>query len=52
MATAFMHRGTAPEQFSAADFDKPHAKIGQLVMEWGFLAAAPNQLLGTRGKKW
>ena len=44
---------TAPEQVSAADVDKLHSKIGQLVVERDFLAdASVHQLLGTRGKKW
>jgi transposase len=38
MATAFTHRGAAPEQVSAADIDKLHSKIGQLVVERDFLA--------------
>ena len=52
MVTAFTHRGAAPEQVSAADIDKLHSKIGQLVVERDFLAEASHQLLGTRGKKW
>lgn len=36
----------------AADVDKLHSKIGQLVVERDFLAEASHQLLGTRGKKW
>ena len=52
MATAFTRRGTAPEQISAAEVDKLHSKIGQLVVERDFLADASHQLLGTRGKKW
>jgi transposase len=52
MATAFTRRGAAPEQVSAADVDKLHSKIGQLVVERDFLAEASHQLLGTRGKKW
>ena len=50
MATAFTRRGSAPEQVSAADVDKLHSKIGQLVVERDFLAEASHQLLGTRGK--
>jgi len=38
MATAFTRRGAAPEQVSAADIDKLHSKIGQLVVERDFLA--------------
>ena len=52
MATAFTRKGSAPEPVSAADVDKLHTKIGQLVVERGFLADASHQLLGTRGKKW
>ena len=52
MATAFMRRGAAPEQVSAAEVDKLHSKIGQLVVERDFLADASVQLRGTRGKKW
>ncbi|TCS47225.1 transposase [Primorskyibacter sedentarius] len=47
MATAFTRRGGALEQVSAADVDKLHSKIGQLVVEWDFLAEASHQLLGT-----
>ncbi len=52
MTTAFPRRGAAPEQLSAAEVDKLHSKIGQLVVERDFLADASQQLLGTRGKKW
>ncbi len=52
MATVFTRRGAAPEQASAAEIDKLHSKIGQLVVERDFLADASVQLLGTRGKKW
>lgn len=40
----------APEQVSAADVDKRHAKIGQLLVARDFLANAAHQLRGTRGK--
>ena len=40
MATAFARRGAAPEQISAAEVDKLHSKIGQLVVERDFLANA------------
>ncbi|WP_299555572.1 IS3 family transposase [uncultured Tateyamaria sp.] len=43
MATAFTRRGAAPEQVSAADVDKLHSKIGQLVVERDFLAEASHQ---------
>ena len=52
MATAFTRRGAALEQINAAEVDKLHSKIGQLVVERDFLADASHQLLGTRGKKW
>ena len=52
MATAFTRQGAAPERMSAADVDKLHSKIGQLVMARDFLVDASHQLLGTRGKKW
>ncbi len=52
MTAAFTRRGSAPEQVSAADVDKLHSKIVQLVVERDFLADASQQLLGTRGKKW
>ena len=52
MSTAFTRRGAAPEQVSAADVDKLHSKIGELVVERDFWANASHQLLGTRGKKW
>ncbi|NQX72306.1 MAG: IS3 family transposase [Epibacterium sp.] len=44
MATAFTRRGGASEQVSAADVDKLHSKIGQLVVERDFLAEASHQL--------
>ena len=52
MTSAFHKRGAASEQVSAAEVDKLHSKIGQLVVERDFLADASRQLLGTRGKKW
>ena len=52
MATAFTRRGAALEHSNAAEVDKLHSKIGQLVVERDFLADASHQLLGTRGKKW
>ena len=52
MSSAFTRRGTAPEQVSAAEVEKLHSKIGQLVVEQDFLADASVQLLGTRGIKW
>jgi len=47
MATAFTRSGSAPDPVSAADVDKLHSKIGQLVVERDFLAEASHQLLGT-----
>ena len=38
MATAFTRRGAPPEQVNAAEVDKLHSKIGQLVVERDFLA--------------
>jgi transposase len=52
MATAFTRRGAVLEQSNAAEVDKLHSKIGQLVVERDFLADASHQLLGTLGKKW
>ena len=52
MASAFTRRGPSREQVSAAEVEKLHSKIGQLVVERDFLADASVQLLGTRGKKW
>ena len=53
MTSAFQRRGRDPEpEASAAEVEKLHSKIGQLVVEWDFLADASRQLLGTRGKKW
>ncbi|MDA8586318.1 IS3 family transposase [Rhodobacteraceae bacterium] len=43
MATAFARKGLAPEGVSAADVDKLHSKIGQLVVERDFLANASHQ---------
>jgi len=48
MATAFTRKGSTPEPVSAADVDKLHSKIGQLVVERDLLADASHQLLGTR----
>ena len=53
MTSAFQRRGRDPEpEVGAAEVEKLHSKIGQLVVEWDFLADASRQLLGTRGKKW
>jgi transposase len=50
MSAAFERRGSSPDTPSSADIEKLHSKIGQLVVERGFLADASVQLLGTRGK--
>ena len=50
MSSAFERRGCSPGTPSAADIEKLHSKIGQLVVERDFLADASVQLLGTRGK--
>lgn len=50
MATAFSKRGSVLGRADEAQIDKLHSKIGQLVVEPGFLANASVQLLGTRGK--
>jgi transposase len=53
MTSAFQRRGRDPEPaVSAAEVEKLHSKIGQLVVERDFLADASRQRLGTRGKKW
>ena len=40
MSSAFERRGRAPDTPSAADIEKLHSKIGQLVVERDFLADA------------
>jgi len=40
MSSAFGRRGRAPDTPSAADIEKLHSKIGQLVVERDFLADA------------
>ena len=52
MSSAFERRGRLPDTPSAANIEKLHSKIGQLVVERDFLADASHQLLGTRGQKW
>ena len=53
MTSAFQRRGRDPEpEVSAAEVEKLHSKIGQVVVERDFLAYASRQFLGTRGKKW
>ena len=51
MATAFSKKSDDPNTIDAAEVDKLHSKIGQLVVERDFLASASHQLLGKRGKK-
>ena len=41
----------AGPEVSTAEVEKLHSKIGQLLVEWDFLANGSRQLLGTRGKK-
>ena len=51
MTSAFQRRGRDPEpEVSAAEVEKLHSKIEQVVVERDFLADASHQLLGTRGK--
>jgi transposase len=50
MSASFAGNKTTPD-ISAAEIDKLHSKIGQLVVERDFLEQASRQLLGTRGKK-
>ena len=52
MSSSFERRGRASDAPSAADIEKLHSKIGQLVVERDFLSDASLQLLGKRGKKW
>ena len=52
METAFTRGKAVSEQASHAEIEKLHSKIGQLVLERDFLAAASHQLLGKRGRKW
>jgi transposase len=53
MSSAFRRRGSdLVHEVSAGEIEKLHSKIEQLVVERDFLADAPVQLLGTRGKKW
>lgn len=51
MAQAFNGQTTAEPTISAADVEKLHAKIGQLVVERDFLSEASSLVLGTGGKK-
>ena len=44
MSTAFTRKGSAPEHVSAADVDKLHSKIGQLVVERDFLVRISRDL--------
>lgn len=47
MASAFGGGSSAEPPISASDVEKLHAKIGQLVVEWDFLADASSLILGT-----
>lgn len=51
MAQAFSGQATAAPTISAAEIEKLHAKIGQLVVERDFLSEASSLILGTGGKK-
>ena len=51
MAQAFSGQATAEPMISAAEVEKLHAKIGQLVVERDFLSEASSLVLGTGGKK-
>jgi transposase len=51
MAQAFSGQATAAPTISAAEIEKLHAKIGQLVVERDFLSQASSLILGTGGKK-
>ncbi len=51
MASAFGTQATAEPMISAADVEKLHAKIGQLVVERDFLSEASSLIPGTGGRK-
>ncbi|SNT29984.1 transposase [Antarctobacter heliothermus] len=51
MAAAFNGQATAEPTISAAEVEKLHAKIGQLVVERDFLSEASSFVLGAGGKK-
>lgn len=51
MAAAFGGASSCEPQLSAAEVEKLHTKIGQLVIERDFLSAASSLILGTGGKK-
>jgi transposase len=52
MITAFTRRGAAPEQVSAADVDRLHSKIGQLVVERDFLVPSRQIALQSPAGQW
>lgn len=52
ISSAFELGTPAETRASEVEIDKLHAKIGQRVVEWDFLANASHQLLGTRGREW
>lgn len=64
IVSAFTRRGADPAPANSVEIEKLHSKIGQLVVEWDFLAPlmhasihcramdASVQMLGTRGRKW
>lgn len=51
MASAFGAQGASEPLISAAEVEKLHAKIGQLVIERDFLSEAPSLIPGTGGRK-
>ncbi|WP_172332813.1 hypothetical protein [Mangrovicoccus sp. HB161399] len=51
MASAFDTKAAAEPMVSAADVEKLHAKIGQLVVERDFLSEASSLIHGTGGRK-
>lgn len=51
MASAFGAQATADPTISAADVEKLHAKIGQLVIERDFLSEASSLIPGTGGRR-
>ncbi len=51
MASAFGTKAAAEPVVSAADVEKLHAKIGQLVIERDFLSEASSLIPGTGGRK-
>ncbi|WP_349295422.1 hypothetical protein ABEB22_16155 (plasmid) [Thioclava sp. 'Guangxiensis'] len=50
MAQAFEPDQTDRARASEAEIEKPHSRIGQLVVEWFLSSSASHQLLGAQGK--